>query len=191
MVSKEGQKPTSRRSSAISAMANGLIREVELREPRPSLAIEPRALFLAEDGIRRCQKFRVVIVGQLTEETADPVERLAEEKLRGTPICGSGSTVLIHALKIGIEPAEHAGRCEHFHRRTGNAFLDQLHVHDRFAVLNQRFVYAQVESPDQTTELRSIRAQALGFYRHARDAHSGAKPIHAGRPRFAQSTRRI
>jgi hypothetical protein len=47
------------------------------------LSVRAGAFFLAENRVRGRQQFRVIIVGQLAQESANAMERLAEEKLGG------------------------------------------------------------------------------------------------------------
>src|SRR5205823_628476 len=58
---------------------------------------------------------------------------------------------------------------------------------DRLAVGDQRSVHAQIKTPDQSAELRRLRAQAFTLHRHAWNFHRGAEAIHSCSPGFSQT----
>ena len=97
---------------------------------------------------------------------------------------GRDGAVLADALQLGIQPAEDAGRGEQLRRGVRDPFLDQLHVHDRFAISNEHAINREVELPDQAAEFARAAAQAGALHRHARHFHRCAEPALARAPRL-------
>ena len=55
---------------------------------------------LSQDRVCRGQQLLVIVVRQVAEEPPDPVERLAQEKVRGSVTARGGLTISSHALQV-------------------------------------------------------------------------------------------
>src|SRR5437016_1594350 len=68
-----------------------------------------------EQGVGRGDHSLVIVVAQALEETADPAERLPQEKIGCAEIERNRVSVALQRLQLRIPPAEHTGRSEKFH----------------------------------------------------------------------------